>query len=236
MKKIFPIFFLIITVITFKGYSQQMIMGDVNYGLLEKYIQSAKDNYPHVKQMRVKEESAKASIASNTMSYFDIFNMSYIFRPNSATAIVLPATSGTSTSSSNPYSVNGFQFGIGFDLGAYLEKPFAGKKAKADYEAAKYDTQEYLSLLELDVKKRYYAYIQQKALLKLLTQSVADSKTIAQGVQNKFEKGDVTLDVYTQSRTNVTAATTAQLNCEVNLLLAQDSLEEIIGKKLSEIK
>jgi len=230
MRKIFPIFFLAITVITFPGYSQQMFMGDVNYDLLEKYVQSAKENYPHVKLMRMREESIKTAIPANTMSYFDIFNMSYIFRPNSATAIASPGLT------SNPYSVNGFQFGVSFDLGTYLEKPFTGKKAKADYDAAKYETQEYLSTLELDVKKRYYTYVQQKALLKLLTQGVADSKIIAQGIQNKFEKGDVTLDVYTQSRANVTAATTAQLNCEVALLLAQDSLEEIIGKKLSEIK
>ncbi|HEY0244863.1 MAG TPA: TolC family protein [Mucilaginibacter sp.] len=230
MKKIPLLILLIAFFLNHSAIAQDSMIGDVNYPLLEKYIQSAKENYPRVKVFQQREQSAKAAIPNNAVSYLDIFNASYIYRPNDAIAIASPGLTA------NPYSVNGFQFGVNFSLGQFLEKPFIGKKARADYNASLYETKEYLSTLELEVKKRYYAYIQQISLLKMLTQSVEDNRIVAENLKNKFEKGDVSLDVFAQSRANLTAANTTKLQCEANLLLAKDALEEIIGKKLSEIK
>jgi len=242
MKKILMLILCALALINFRAAAQQgvtvpsvggqeSILGDVDEGLLAQYIQAARVNYPHVKLLQSREVSAKTNISVASMSYFDLLNVSYIFRPNSATAI---ATPGSTTA--NPYSVNGFQFGANLTLGQYFAKPFTVKKAKQDYESTRYEREEYLSTQGLEVRKRYYAYIQAIKNLKVLNDATFDAKLVAEKVRDRFLKGDITLDVYTISRTNLTAANTAAIQGEVNLLYAKDALEEIVGAKLETFK
>ncbi|WP_448636504.1 TolC family protein [Pedobacter panaciterrae] len=101
---------------------------------------------------------------------------------------------------------------------------------------AKLEAEDFRLTLATEVKKRYYAYIQQINQLKIYTQSVQDNQNVADNLKNKFEKGEVALDTYNQSRINLTIASTSKIQTEVNLLSAKDALEEIIGMKLSEVK
>nr|WP_068892898.1 TolC family protein [Pedobacter panaciterrae] len=156
----------------------------------------------------------------------DRFNASYFYRPNNKTAIDVI----------NPFAVNGFQLSVNLNLGNFLQKPYAGKKAKADYKIAQLQAEDFRLTLATEVKKRYYAYIQQINQLKIYTQSVQDNQNVADNLKNKFEKGEVALDTYNQSRINLTIASTSKIQTEVNLLSAKDALEEIIGMKLSEVK
>jgi outer membrane protein TolC len=211
--------------------SQESILGDVDEGLLSQYIQAARVNYPHVKLLESRSQSAKTSIPLASMSYFDIVNVSYIFRPNSSPALTVP---GSTTA--NPYSVNGFQFTANFSLSAYLEKPFTVRKAKEDYQTTRYEKDEYLSTLGLEVRKRYYAYIQAIKSLKVLNDATTDAKIVAEKLRDSFLKGNIQIDTYTLSRTSLTAANTAAIQGEVNLLFAKDALEEIIGAKLETFK
>lgn len=230
MKKLIYLVFLVLVSFSSKTFAQESILGDVNYDLLQKYIQSAREHYTLKKIFDKKVESAKAAIPVVSLSYLDIASASYIFRPNNSTAIILPG------STANPYSVNGFQFNLSLSLGAFLEKPFLIKRARLDYEMAQLDAEEYNNTLEVEVKTRYYNYIQQVALLKLATSSLQEVSLIAEGVKTKFQQGTVTLDVYDQSRGGVSAAQSAKINAEILWLKAQDALEQIIGKKLTDIK
>ena len=211
--------------------SQESILGDVDEGLLSQYISAARVNYPHVKMLDSRSQSAKTSIPLAGMSYFDLFNVSYIYRPNSSPALTTP---GSATA--NPYSVNGFQFTANFTLSQYLEKPFTVKKAKEDYQTTRYEKEEYLSTLGLEVRKRYYAYIQAIKALKVLNDATTDAKIVAEKLRDSFLKGNIQIDTYTLSRTSLTAANTAAIQGEVNLLFAKDALEEIIGAKLETFK
>lgn len=231
MKTITPLVFLMAICFNLKTFAQASLLGDFNQGLLDKYIQAAKNNYIPKKIIDKRAEGVKTNIPITELSYLDIFNASYIYRPNSSTAIVAP---GLTTA--NPYAVNGLQFGLTLSLGTFVERPFLIKKAKIDYEVAKMDAQEYNNTLEVEVKNRYYTYLQQVALYKFSSQNLQDISLTAEGIKAKFEKTEVALEVYDQSRISLTSARTAQLNAEVNLLKAKDLLEEIIGKKLSEIK
>jgi outer membrane protein TolC len=208
------------------SFSQESIIGEIKYSDLEKYIDLAVQNYPRLKITDINVEKAKTDISMNAISYLDIFNASYFYRPNNKTAIDVI----------NPYAVNGFQFSVNLNLGNFLQKPLAGKKAKADYKIAKLEAEDFRLTLATEVKKRYYAYIQQINQLKIYTQSVQDNQNVADNLKNKFEKGEVALDTYNQSRINLTIASTSKIQTEVNLLSAKDALEEIIGMKLSEVK
>ena len=226
MKNLSKFTLIVLMFISLDSFSQESIIGEIKYSDLEKYIDLAVQNYPKVKITDVTVEKAKTDISMNAISYLDIFNASYFYRPNNKTAIDVI----------NPFAVNGFQLSVNLNLGNFLQKPYAGKKAKADYKIAQLQAEDFRLTLATEVKKRYYAYIQQINQLKIYTQSVQDNQNVADNLKNKFEKGEVALDTYNQSRINLTIASTSKIQTEVNLLSAKDALEEIIGMKLSEVK
>jgi outer membrane protein TolC len=230
MKKLYAFTFLFFALLSFKASAQESIIDQVNYPLLQKYIQSAKEHFTQKKIFAARTESAKTAISLNTISYLDILNASYFYRPNSNYVLTVPGVANA-----NPYSVNGFQFGASVNIGQFLEKPSMVKRAKADYNIAKLQEDEYDTTLAMEVKRRYYDYIQQISLLKVYTQGAQDSKGIAEGLKNKFAKGEITIDAYNLSRINEAASVTAKIQAETNYLKAKDLLEEIIGVKLSEI-
>lgn len=230
MKKFSALSLLLLALLGFKASAQESIIGEINYPLLEKYIQLAKENFPRKKIFDNKVVSAQTAIPMNAVSYLDILNASYSYRPNG------DQTSFNQGGGSIITTVNGFQFGVNLNLGTFLQKPYAGKKARAEYNVAKLEAQEYQTTLAIEVKKRYYVYIQQISQLKINTQSVQDNKNVADNLKYKFEKGEISLDTYNQSRINLASANTAKIQSEVTLLEAKDNLEEIIGAHLSDIK
>ena len=231
MKKLYPVLFLLVTLLSFKASAQETVMSEINYNFLEKCIQSAKDHYIRKKIFDLRAKDAHVTIPMNIVSYLDIFNASYFYRPNDKIALSAPGVPAA-----NPYSVNGFQFGATFTLGTYLQKPFMVKKARYEYEIAQLEAEEYDKVLATEVKTNYYNYIQQLSQLKLTNQSVQDSKSIAETTRNKFQKGEATLDAYNQSRSVESAAESAKIAAEIAFLKAKDALEDIIGVKLTEIK
>lgn len=225
MKKI-KITLVLLMLIGAKSFAQESIIGEINYNDLQKYIDLARKNYPKRKALNENVNKMDVDRTLSALSYLDIFNASYFYRPEKK-SVLDPI---------NPYNVNGFQFGINVNLGTFLQKPFIAKKAKSDYKIAQFEAQEYDLALGVEVKKRYYNYIQQLNQLKIYTESVQDNRNTADNLKYKFEKSEIGLDVYNQSRINLTNATTSKIQTEVNLLSAKDALEEIIGVKLSEVK
>lgn len=225
MKKIGLLCFLIISGIV-STYGQQSIVSQINYNQLEKYIQSAKDNYPRRQIMALNTEVAAADVPAARVSLLDIFNASYIYRPNGAVAI----------NAANPFLVNGFQFGVNMSLGSFLQKPFQIKQAKSEHKIAQLEQQEYDVILSNEVKNRYYEYILQLNELKLKTQSAQDNKTVSDDMRYKFEKGEITLQAYNSSRISASGADSSRIQAEIEFLKAKDALEDIIGKKLEQVK
>ena len=225
MKKIGLLCFLIISGIV-STYGQQSIVSQINYNQLEKYIQSAKDNYPRRQIMALNTEVAAADVPAAKASLLDIFNASYIYRPNGAVAI----------NAGNPFLVNGFQFGVNMSLGSFLQKPYQIKQAKSEHKIAQLEQQEYDVILANEVKNRYYEYILQLNELKLKTQSAQDNKTVSDDMRYKFEKGEITLQAYNSSRISASGADSSRIQAEIEFLKAKDALEDIIGKKLEQVK
>jgi len=222
MKKSLKITALFILLCCTSAIAQESILGDIKSSDIDTYIDLAKQNYAKRKIQGAMTESVKTGVGIAKVSYLDIFNASYFYRPEQKTTI----------DPVNPYNVNGFQLGINVNIGALMQKPYLVKKAKADYKVAQLQELDFDNQLMVEVKKRYYDYIEQKAQLKILTQSAIDSKGVAESLRSKFEKGAVTLDVYNQSRITEANALTLKINTETNYLKVRDLLEEIIGQKL----
>jgi len=223
LLKIALAFFMFLSV---SAYSQETIIPEIKYADLERYIELAKQNYPRKKIFDLQKEGAQTAVPIATLSYLDIFNGSYFYRPQDR-AVLDPI---------NPYNVNGFQFGVNLNLGTFLQKPFTIKKAKADAKIADLQAQEYNLAIAVEVKKRYYDYIQTITLLKLNTQMAQENKGVAESLRNRFEKSEITIDTYNQSRINQFNSYQGKIQAESTFLKAKDSLEEMIGMKLSDVK
>jgi hypothetical protein len=222
MKKLVNIVVASLMFLSVDAFAQESIIPEIKYADMEKYISLAKQNYPRRKIFEERKNVVKTGIPITQLSYLDMFNAAYFYRPDNR-SIIDPV---------NPYNVNGFQFGINVTLGGLLQKPFQVKRAKSEYKISQLEAQEYDMQLEMEVKKRYYDYIQQVSQLKINTQSAQDNKGVAESLRNKFEKGEITLDAYNQSRVAQSASSTAKIQAEINYLKAKDALEEIIGTKL----
>jgi outer membrane protein TolC len=231
MKKLATIVFLLFFTLSFKALAQDNLLGAINYDLLEKYIQAAKDNYIKRKIMGKRVEIANTARPVAALSYLDIVNISYFYRPNDNTVLTTPGTINA-----NPYSVNGVQLSFGISLGQFFEKPFVIKQAKLNYQMAQLEAQDFDKTIETEVKTRYYDYIQQTAQRKIISENLQQITLIADGQKTKFENSQVSLDAYDQSILSLSAAKSAQISAEIAFLKSQDALEEIIGKKLTEIK
>lgn len=226
MKNVTLLFIVFFCVLGFKSSAQESIIAEINYATLEKYVLAAKENYIRRQILGLNVEKAKADVPIATLGYLDMINGSYFWRPDNKSAIDI----------NNPYVVNGVQFGINVSLGSLLQRPFLIKKSKIDYKIAQLEAKEFDRILAVDVKGKYYDYIQQLNQLKINSQMVQDGKNVAENLKHKFEKGEITLDAYNQSRVSLAAANTAKIQSEVAYLKSKDALEEVIGKKLEEIK
>ena len=227
MKRILLTAFLLPLLITSKFVSaQESVIDEINYTQLQQFIEMAKANYPKNKVIALQEEKAKKLVPMETLTYLNMFNASYYYRPNRRTSIDI----------NNPYIVNGFQFSVSANLGTLIGTPFRIKQAKIDFEIAKLESEDFANLLALEVKRRYYEYILQLKELKISTQTMQDSKGIADDIALRFERGEVELGEYDSSKGAYNSAKSSKMQTEVNYLIAKDQLEEIIGKKLTELE
>ncbi|HEY0670568.1 MAG TPA: TolC family protein [Sphingobacteriaceae bacterium] len=224
MKKLVSLCLVVAAAVT-SSLAQESIVAQINYNQLEKYIESAQKNYPRKQIFAQNTEVARNNVPIAQVSYLDILNASYIYRPDDATAINMV----------NPYVVNGFQFGVSLNVGNFLQKPFEVKKAKAELKVAQLEEKEYESVLANEVKTRYYNYIYHLNELKLRTQAAQDNKTVADDLRYKFEKGEITLQGYNTARVSSTGSSSDRIQAELEFLKAKDALEQIIGKKLEEV-
>ena len=225
--KIIAIFFVTFFLSVSITMAQESFIGNINYPLLQKYVDLAKQNYPKRKMYKASELSAKAKIGVARATYLDAFTAAYNYRPDNSSATI---------STSNPYTLNGIQLGIYFNLGILFRTPAFVRQAKEEHNEKVYQAEEYDILLTSEVRQTYYEFLREASDLKVKAQTYIDNKATSDGLRYKFEKGEATLDEYTKAKTITSYANSERLLVELNLLKAKDSLEALIGEKLENVK
>jgi outer membrane protein TolC len=206
--------------------AQESMIADISYPYLEKLINTAKKNYPEVQIKKHQVAIAKNNILKTTVSWLDAFNFSYFYRPSDK-SVVNPI---------DPYIFNGYQVGININIGTLIQKPFTSKEAKEQYKVTQFQEQQYNLSIESEVKKRYFTYIEQRALLKLRTKSTSDAENLGSMQKNKFEKGEIGFDDYNKAILQSTEQNQFKIQAESGAFIAKASLEEILGDSLENIK
>jgi outer membrane protein TolC len=237
MNKIFitaATFFMLLT--TTATYSQSSIVPDISEAYIEKLINVAKAYYPRVRFYGDRVAAAQTNVSKTKVSYLDPFTISYIYQPNSTLNLYQSVDATTGAVNNRQSLFTGTQIGLFFSLGAFFQKPYNVRQAKQEMSQATNEQQEYLITLSTSVRKRYYAYLQRMASLKIQSQSALDAENALKAVRYKFEKGEETFDNYSKARLSVAQANETKITAEANLLSAKADLEELLGDKLENIK
>jgi len=121
-------------------------------------------------------------------------------------------------------------------LGTLFEHPSLMKTANEQLLIAKNDQAEYFLTLTTDVKKKYYAYVQRVAELKLQTKALQDAEISLKDVKYKFQKGEETFDNFNKAQSELTTREIGKIQSETNLFIAKADLEELIGTKLENVR
>jgi outer membrane protein TolC len=206
------------------AHAQESLSKDLDYAYLDKLIAICKANYPKIKMYQAHVDAAGTGVKKAKLSYFDIFNFSYLYNPKN---------SGAPVSASFPFT---YQFGFFVNIGAILQKPAMVKQAKSELASAEYDKQSFDLNMEAEVKKRYFTYIQKKAVYRLRSNASLDVESMLGNVKKRFEMGQETLEKYNQVLIMQTDHAQNLLNSESEVLVAKSSLEELVGQKLEDIK
>lgn len=203
--------------------AQESIYSEINYPLMQKIVDAARENYPKVKSYKTKIIMAQDNVKKSRRAWWDFFSFSVNYSPTNSISI-------------SNYVLTGYQFGMGVNFATLLQKPFIVKDAKNQLIIAKLDKDEYDLGFELDVKSRYVKYIEQLTVLKLQSKNEVDLEANFKQIKYKFELGEETFDNYNKALIALTETKQNIIASEGNLLITKYSLEEVIGKKLEDIR
>lgn len=200
------------------------MMQDVSLPFLEKLIETAKTNYPKSKSFDVKIDISQTEIKRAKLSYFDALSFSYLFNPANA------------ATNPNASILNGYRFGLVLNVGALLQKPAYVKQTRQNLEVSKYERDAFLLSLEAMVKERYFTYLQTQTILKLVSAAALDVESMLKEAKYKFEKGEDGLEAYNRVILMYSNQLQVKITSESAMLIAKSNLEELLGKKLEDVK
>lgn len=204
--------------------AQESLAKDISYDYLDKLINVCKTNYPRIKMYEDRVSIAEHGIKKAKLSYFDIFSVGYLYSPNN------------NNTTSSPSFLGGYQFGFFANVGLLLQKPSFIKQAKGEFAAAQHDKEAYDLSMEAEVKKRYFTYIQKVAVLRLRSAAILDVESMLTNIKHRFEKGEESLENYNKALLLQSDHFQNIINAEGDVLNAKSTLEELLGKKLEDIK
>lgn len=206
--------------------AQQTLMDDVDSTLLDTLVAHAKRNYPRVKFFEARSNASKANLKKQKLGWFESVTFSYVLQPSNGVAL----------NATNPVFLNGYQFGLFANVGALLQRPTLIKQAKEELKGFEFEALEYDKNIEAEVRKRYYYYVQQFVMLRLVSKTVIDGQAMLENVRMRYEKSEVPFDEYTKVVISTNAQIQTKLETETNMLTAISAIEEMIGTDFLALK
>ena len=125
-----------------------------------------------------------------------------------------------------------YNVGVSVPFGIFVNEP---KRTKAQYYRYQADV-ENLKLakqsLRLEVITRYYNYVRTQKLYELQEEVLQDVEFATSKTEEKFGKGEVTLDAYTAASARYNTERGQKVSLERDLMVARAELEMLLGMPL----
>lgn len=221
---IVPLLLLFTVFFTGTLHAQESFIPDISYNYLQKLIDTAKKYYPEVKVRAAQTDIARTSYHQSKTSWLDIITPSYLYNPDKSTNLVTPV------------AFNSYQLAVTVNLGTIIAKPFLIHNAKQAMNIARLQQEEYNTVLTVQVKKLYFAYLSAQAELRMRLKSVQDAQSNAGQMKYKYEKGETTLADYNSVLVTLSTQNAFRIEGELAVFNAKLDLEQVVGKKLEDIK
>jgi len=205
--------------------AQESIMTEYSPLYVQKLIAVAKENYPKSKAYDHQVRIAKNNLSGEKAAWLDPFSFSYLLRSGDRTLDIV-----------NPQLLTGYQFGVSVSPGTLLRRPFIIKAAKEQVTIAQLEQNEYALQLEAEVTRRYMYYLQSLNTLRLQNKIVVDAEASFNDQKLKYQRSEITLQEYNTASTSLSSAQMSRVQAEANMITAKSSLEELLVRKLEEIK
>jgi len=203
--------------------AQESMIPELSYPFLEKLIFSAKQNYPLMKANLRRVNVANYNLQKARLSWFDFFTLS---------AFYSPSTSVTLTNA----TLTGVQIGLFINFSNIIQKPTVIRQTREELAIAQLTAEQYAITLETDVKNRYFRYMQTLSVLKVQNQNAIDIEALYKQLKFRYERGEETLENFTKVMIQNADQRQKIIDAESAVLIAKNALEELVGKKLEEIK
>ncbi|MEO7531735.1 MAG: TolC family protein [Sediminibacterium sp.] len=208
---------------SYNSRAQESMIPEVSPEYLQRLVDTAKKYFPRMETFDHRAIIANENIKKAKLSWFELLTFSYLYSPNNSSTLV------------NPSTLNGYQFGIFFNLSSLFIRPHSIKQAKEELAISKLDKREYARNLEAEVKARYYRYVQAQVVMRIRKQTVIDAENILKQIQHKFEKSEDSFENFNKFSIAYADRRQAAIESEGTLLIAKSNLEELLGKKIEEI-
>jgi len=197
---------------------------DVDTAYLQRLVDTAKRYFPKLNTFDHQYLSAQANLKKMKMAWFDVFTFTYLYSPNNSTTLA------------NPSLLNGYQLGVVFSVGQLFRTGPQIRQAREDAIVIQSLKAEFLQNLEMEVKNRYFVWIQNKVVVRVQTHAALDAENMMKEAKYRFEKGEVPFETYSNALITFTQVQQRILDAEGQILIAKARIEELTVKKLEEIK
>lgn len=127
-----------------------------------------------------------------------------------------------------------YNFSLSIPLSIFFSRPQEIKKAKSMYEASMATKESEMNALKSEVKKAYQTYLANKYLLTLQETILQDEAVLFSQMQDKFEKNQITLEVFTNGSKRYNAELAKKLNLVRDVGMSRIDLELLINMDLVE--
>ena len=129
-----------------------------------------------------------------------------------------------------------YGLGLSVNVGDFILIPTKTRIAREEANIALAAVNEQKITIRAEVIRRYHKYLLSQEILQLRLQSTEDAYSSQVLMNEKFRKGEISLEEYNQALQAYSKAMEIRFDSEHNMLINKASVEEMIGMKLEEVK
>ncbi|HUQ96843.1 MAG TPA: TolC family protein [Chitinophagaceae bacterium] len=145
-------------------------------------------------------------------------------------------TLGKTLRPNDPYSGRAFypryNFGVGIPFGIFTNQPKLTKAQYYHYQAEVEGMNVAKQNLGLQTMTAYFDYVRTQRLYELQEEALQDASFAFSKTEEKFSKGEITLEVYTATSRRFNAERAAKVSLERDLMVNKAQLELLISMPL----